>query len=78
MRNTENDESSLYVPPLFYAIVDIIMKLGLFVAGLGAAYLIYGVFIGLNEFAAWDGAKQKVMLSNIHIAELAIWLSRMR
>lgn len=72
MSNYNNDDSSVYVPPIFYAIADLIMKVGLLVAGLGAAYLIYGVFFGLNEFATWDSAKQKVMLSNIHIGELAM------
>jgi len=74
VNDTEYEESGFYVPPIVYAIADLVMKLGLLVGVLGAAYLIYGVFFGLSAYTSWDPQKQKIMLGNINIASQAMMI----
>ncbi|MBB6052092.1 hypothetical protein [Armatimonas rosea] len=72
MSREESDEGGVYIPPVVYAFINLAMTIAFVVAGLGLAYLLYGVFVGLGGFASWDVAKQNIMLGNIALAAKAM------
>lgn len=68
----DDDDGGVYVPPIVYSIANLVMTIAFVIAGLGLAYLLYGVFFGLTSFSSWDAPKQKVMLGNIAMATKAL------
>ena len=72
MSKEESEEGGAYVPPIVYALSNLIMTLAFIAGGMGLAYLLYGAFVGLGGFSGWDPAKQRVMLGNIGLATSAL------
>lgn len=73
-RQDTDDDGGFYAPPVVYATANLIMVIAFVLAGLGLAYLLYGVFVGLSGFSSWDLAKQRVMLGNIALAGKAMMI----
>jgi hypothetical protein len=72
MSREDAEDSGIYIPPIVYSIANLVMTIAFVLAGLGLAYLLYGVFVGLGGFAQWDIAKKNVMLGNIAMASKAL------
>jgi len=54
--------------PVMLGIANNIFHVCIVVFGLSTAYLLYGVFFGLGDFASWDRARQITMMGNINLA----------
>lgn len=54
--------------PVMLAFASNVFHICIIVFGLSTAYLLYGVFFGLGDFASWDKARQVTMLGNINLA----------
>ncbi|WP_394796284.1 hypothetical protein [Armatimonas sp.] len=74
MSREESEEGGVYVPPIVFALANLTMTISFVVAGLGFAYLLYGIFAGLSGFSSWDTAKQQVMLGIIALAGKAMMI----
>ena len=54
--------------PVMLGIANNVFHVCIVVFGLSTAYLLYGVFFGLGDFASWDRARQITMIGNINLA----------
>ena len=54
--------------PVMLGFANNIFHVCIVVFGLSTAYLLYGVFFGLGDFASWDRARQITMMGNINLA----------
>ena len=52
--------------PVMLGIANNVFHVCIVVFGLSTAYLLYGVFFGLGDFASWDRARQITMMGNIN------------
>ncbi|MFM7321935.1 MAG: hypothetical protein ACKO5K_10490 [Armatimonadota bacterium] len=72
MARSESNESGGGFAPTLIALASVAMNLAFVVAGAALAYLAFGLFYGLNDFATWDAARQKQMLANLILAGNAL------
>jgi len=54
--------------PVMLGFANNVFHVCIVVFGLSTAYLLYGVFFGLGDFASWDRARQITMMGNINLA----------
>jgi len=58
--------------PTLIALASVAMNLGYLVGGAALAYLAFGLFYGLNDFATWDAVRQRQMVANLTLAGNAL------
>ena len=72
MARSESNESGGSFAPTLIALASLAMNGAFVIAGAVLAYLAFGLFYGLNDYATWEAVRQKQMLSNLALAGNAL------
>lgn len=74
MSQSDYPDGGKSVAPTLFALAGVAMNLAFVVAGASFAYLLYGLFFGLNDFGTWEAGRQRQMVGNLNLAGNGLFL----